>query len=54
MKHEVHLAIEHIKALIKSGQEYNITAVAKTYGVSRVGLSKALKREGVGKPTEPT
>lgn len=49
MKHEVHLAIEHIKALIKSGQEYNITAVAKTYKVSRVGLSKALKREGITK-----
>mgnify|MGYP000901909867 CR=1 FL=1 len=49
MKHEVHLALEHIKALIKSGQDYNITAVAKTYGIARESLSKALKREGITK-----
>ena len=49
MKHEIKLAIDHIKRLIAAGQDYNISAVAVIYGVHRVSLSRALKREGVTK-----
>lgn len=48
MKHEMFLAVEHIKRLIAADQSFNITEVARFFGVHRVALSRALKREGVG------
>lgn len=47
MKHEIKLALDHIRKLIAKDQPYSITAVALKFKVHRVSLSRALKREGI-------
>lgn len=47
MKHEIKLALDHIRKLIAKEQPYNITKTAEKFKVHRVSLSKALKRAGI-------